>query len=253
MFLELVNTDNKLLSEENLFPMSAQHAVAQVRDISKKYKNTVPNSSTIDYGITNVKDCNKLLITEGNILIKWLSKKLITFFDTKNLITLYQFQDINNISIHYIKTFLEKAHGLNFHHTETFKSLNSKLTDLLPKIDNLGERSLKLIKTQLFKKLSPDLKDLVEKVYVKFTESLQEFKKFLDQKQLTLKKEIEELLPEILQILCAKIKEWYNIDIEESNNINLKFNETSLKFSLKRKNPDDKNDSNKILRLKPIL
>lgn len=256
MFLELVDKDNKLLSEENLFPMSAQNAVAQVRDISKKYKNTVPNSSTIDYDTTNVKDCNKLLITEGDILIKWLSKKLnnfkleklITFFDTKNLITLYQFQDINNISIHYIKTFLEKAHELNFHHTETFKSLNSKLTDLLPKINNLGERSLKLIKTQLFKKLSPDLKELVEKVYAKFTESLEEFKQFLDQKQLTLKEKIEELLPEVLQILCTKIKEWYNIDIEESNNINLKFNETSLKFSLKRKNPDDKNDNNKILK-----
>ncbi|WP_341791409.1 hypothetical protein [Rickettsia endosymbiont of Gonocerus acuteangulatus] len=203
-------------------------------------------------------------------------EKLITFFDTKNLITLYQFQDINNISIHYIKTFLEKAHGLNFHHTETFKSLNSKLTDLLPKIDNLGERSLKLIKTQPFKKLSPDLKDLVEKVYIKFTESLQEFKKFLDQKQLTLKEEIEELLPEILQILCTKIKEWYNIDASEYitnvktveelkntevlkditakiNNSNSIFSQSrdKLKFSIppiKRKIVSTENINNKLLK-----
>ncbi|WP_245968947.1 hypothetical protein [Candidatus Rickettsia colombianensi] len=143
-------------------------------------------------------------------------------------------------------------------------SLDQNLTALVLKA---GERNLKLTKTKLLKKkdFSQDLKDLIEITYLEFTESLKNIERFLAQKQASLKKEIKKILPEILQILCGKIKEWYDIDAPEYTkdvlqDITAKFNQTispvsfktKLKLSLKSKNLENEGnydyDSNKILK-----
>ncbi|KYP98597.1 hypothetical protein BG75_05075 [Rickettsia endosymbiont of Proechinophthirus fluctus] len=95
-------------------------------------------------------------------------------------------------------------------------SLDQNLTALILKVNNIGERNLKLTKTKLLEKkdFSQDLKDLIEITYLEFTESLKNIEGFLAQKQASLKTEIK-ILPEILQILYAKIKEWYDIDAPE--------------------------------------
>ncbi|MFP3121106.1 hypothetical protein GCO76_07090 [Rickettsia sp. R2] len=81
------------------------------------------------------------------------------------------------------------------------------------------------------KDFSQDLKDLIEITYLEFTESLKNIEGFLAQKHSSLKKEIKKILPEILQILCAKIKAWYDIDAPEYaknvlQDITPKFNQT---------------------------
>ncbi|MFP3012228.1 MAG: hypothetical protein ACEY3D_04575 [Rickettsia sp.] len=140
-------------------------------------------------------------------------------------------------------------------------SLDQNLTALILKVNNIGERNLKLTKTKLLEKkdFSGDLKNLIEITYLEFTESLKNIEGFLAQKQASLKKEIKKILPEILQILCAKIKEWYDIDTPEYTkdvlqDITLKFNQTisprkrlKLSFSKKvdmyKENDDDSNQT----------
>ncbi|MCZ6886556.1 MAG: hypothetical protein O7C59_03590 [Rickettsia endosymbiont of Ixodes persulcatus] len=64
MFLELISKDKIFLSDKELFPMSAEHAVAQIRGIIKNYKYVLPNSYSLDYDTTNVQNGNLLLIKE---------------------------------------------------------------------------------------------------------------------------------------------------------------------------------------------
>ncbi|HJD56040.1 MAG TPA: hypothetical protein LFW21_05365 [Rickettsia endosymbiont of Pyrocoelia pectoralis] len=274
MFLELI--DDTSLIHKGLFPMSTEHAVAQARGILKNYKYVLPNSHLIDYDTTNVQNGNLLLIKEGDLLIKWLSEKLnnsklanITqIFDILASIKFYQ--NMDDLKINDIKSFSEKVSKLEHYPVSSLKPLNDILAALLPKIKNIGERNLKLAKTKLLEKkdFPQDLKDLIEITYVEFTESLKNIEEFLAEKQAALKDDIKKLLPEILQILCDKIKEWYNIDApsyitdtevaEEKalRDVTLKFttsptsSKNKLYFSLKRKNSDDESsyDGSKTLK-----
>ncbi|MFQ3887661.1 MAG: hypothetical protein AB8U88_06670 [Rickettsia conorii subsp. raoultii] len=165
---------------------------------------------------------------------------------------------MDNVKSNDIKSFLEKVHKLENCPINLLNSLDQNLTALILKVNNIGERNLKLTKTKLLEKkdFSQDLKDLIEITYLEFTESLKNIEGFLAQKQASLKKEIKKILPEILQILCAKIKEWYDIDAPEYaknvlQDITPKFNQTisptssqkrlKLSFS-KRKDIYDAND-----------
>ncbi|MFV9874051.1 MAG: hypothetical protein AB8U32_02430 [Rickettsia conorii subsp. raoultii] len=165
---------------------------------------------------------------------------------------------MDNVKSNDIKYFLEKVHKLENCPINLLNSLDQNLTALILKVNNIGERNLKLTKTKLLEKkdFSQDLKDLIEITYLEFTESLKNIEGFLAQKQASLKKEIKKILPEILQILCAKIKEWYDIDAPEYaknvlQDITPKFNQTisptssqkrlKLSFS-KRKDIYDAND-----------
>ncbi|MFV9957124.1 MAG: hypothetical protein AB8U81_03345 [Rickettsia conorii subsp. raoultii] len=165
---------------------------------------------------------------------------------------------MDNVKSNDIKSFLEKVHKLENCPINLLNSLDQNLTALILKVNNIGERNLKLTKTKLLEKkdFSKDLKDLIEITYLEFTESLKNIEGFLAQKQASLKKEIKKILPEILQILCAKIKEWYDIDAPEYaknvlQDITPKFNQTisptssqkrlKLSFS-KRKDIYDAND-----------
>ncbi|MCC8462210.1 MAG: hypothetical protein LN546_03385 [Rickettsia endosymbiont of Ecitomorpha arachnoides] len=135
-------------------------------------------------------------------------------------------------------------------------SLDQNLTALITKVNNIGERNLKLTKTKLLEKkdFSRDLKDLIEITYLEFAESLKNIEGFLAQKQASLKKEIKKILPEILQILCAKVKEWYDIDAPEYTkdvlkDITAKFSQNTPKKRLKislfqKKDIYDENDDN---------
>ncbi|WP_236609830.1 hypothetical protein [Rickettsia gravesii] len=58
MFLELIDKNSIFLSYKEFFPMSAEHAVAQIRGILKNYKYVLPNSCPIDYDTTNVQNGN---------------------------------------------------------------------------------------------------------------------------------------------------------------------------------------------------
>lgn len=257
------------LSDKELFPMSIEHAVAQTRGIIKNYKSVLPNSCSIDYDVTNVQSGNLLLIKEGNILIKWLSENLNNFkleniaqsLNVRASIKFNKGKNIDNISLNDIKHFLEQVNKLEHCPTDLLNSLDQNLTALILKVNNIGERNLKLTKTKLLEKkdFSGDLKDLIEITYLEFTESLKNIEGFLAQKQASLKKEIKKILPEILQILCAKIKEWYDIDTSEYTkdvlkDITLKFNQTisprkrlKLSFSKKvdmyKENDDDSNQT----------
>jgi len=264
MFLELVDKNSTFLSNEKFFPMAAKHVIAQTRDIFKNYKYVLPNSYPMDYDTTNVQNGNILLVKEGNILIEWFSEKLNNYklaniaqiFDILASIQLYK--NIDNVKINDIKYFLEKAIKVEHYPTDLLNSLNQNLTALILKVNNIGERNLKLTKTKLLEKkdFSPDLKSLVETTYHEFAKSLENIKEFLTQKQSALKEDIKEILPEILQILCDKIKEWYDIDAPEYaknvlQDIAPKFNQTisptsskkrlKLSFS-KRKDIYDEND-----------
>lgn len=269
MFLELIDKDGMFLSDKELFPMSIEHAVAQTRGIIKNYKSVLPNSCSIDYDVTNVQSGNLLLIKEGNILIKWLSANLNNFkleniaqsLNVRASIKFNKGKNIDNISLNDIKHFLEQVNKLEHCPTDLLNSLDQNLTALILKVNNIGERNLKLTKTKLLEKkdFSGDLKDLIEITYLEFTESLKNIEGFLAQKQASLKKEIKKILPEILQILCAKIKEWYDIDAPEYTkdvlkDITLKFNQTisprkrlKLSFSKKvdmyKENDDDSNQT----------
>ena len=167
---------------------------------------------------------------------------------------------MDNVKSNDIKSFLEKVHKLENCPINLLNSLDQNLTALILKVNNIGERNLKLTKTKLLEKkdFSQDLRDLIEITYLEFTESLKNIEGFLAQKQASLKKEIKKILPEILQILCAKIKEWYDIDAPEYaknvlQDITPKFNQTisptssqkrlKLSFS-KRKDIYDANDDN---------
>ncbi|MCC8406957.1 MAG: hypothetical protein LN560_05100 [Rickettsia endosymbiont of Sceptobius lativentris] len=208
----------------------------------------LPNSCSIDYDITNVQNGNLLLIKEGNILIKWLSENfnnaklenIALVFDTLALIQNYKNKNIDNIKINDIKHFLEKVHKLENCPINLLNSLDQNLTALITKVNNIGERNLKLTKTKLLEKkdFSRDLKDLIEITYLEFAESLKNIEGFLAQKQASLKKEIKKILPEILQILCAKVKEWYDIDAPEYTkdvlkDITAKFSQNTPKKRLK--------------------
>ncbi|HJD59230.1 MAG TPA: hypothetical protein LFW20_00895 [Rickettsia endosymbiont of Omalisus fontisbellaquei] len=261
MFLELIEKNSIFLSNKEFFPMSTEHAVAQARGIIKNYKYVLPNSYSMDYDITNVQNGDLLLIKEGNILIEWLSEKLNNYklaniariFDILSSMQFYKKMD--NIKINDIKHFLEQVNKLEHCPTDLLNSLDQNLTALILKVNNIGERNLKLTKTKLLEKkdFSRDLKDLIEITYLEFTESLRNIEGFLAQKQASLKKEIKKILPEILQILCAKVKEWYDIDAPEYTkdvlqDITAKFNQTTtprkrLKLSFsKGKNIDGEND-----------
>lgn len=277
MFLELINNNSTSLSHKELFPMAIEHAVAQARGIIKNYKYALPDSHPIDYDTTNIQNGNLLLTKEGDLLIKWLSEKLnnsklaniAQIFDILASVQFYK--NMDNLKINDIKSFSEKINKLDNCPASSLKSLDDILATLLPKIKNMGERNLKLAKTKLLEKkdFPQDLKDLIEITYFEFTESLKNIEEFLAQKQADLKEDIKKILPEILQILCDKIKEWYNIDapsyitntevFEEKilKDITLKFAtsptsfKNKLKFSLKRKNSDSENsyDSSKILKI----
>lgn len=199
MFLELIDKNSIFLSDKGFFPMSVEHAVAQTRGIIKNYKYVLPNSCPIDYDTTNVQNGNLLLIKEGNILIEWFSEKLNNYklaniariFDI--LASMQFYKKMDNVKINDIKSFLEKVHELENCPTDLLNSLNKNLTTLMLKINNIGERNLKLTKTKLFEKkdFSEDLKDLIEITYLEFTESLKNIERFLAQKQAALKKEIK--------------------------------------------------------------
>ncbi|BAW83020.1 hypothetical protein [Rickettsia japonica] len=167
---------------------------------------------------------------------------------------------MDNVKSNDIKSFLAKVHKLENCPINLLNALDQNLTALILKVNNIGERNLKLTKTKLLEKkdFSQDLKDLIEITYLEFTESLKNIEGFLAQKHASLKKEIKKILPEILQILCAKIKEWYDIDAPEYaknvlQDITPKFNQTisptssqkrlKLSFS-KRKDIYDSNDDN---------
>jgi len=248
MFLELIDKNNIFLSDKELFPMSAPHTIAQTRGIIKNYKYVLPNSYLMDYDTTNVQNGDLLLIKEGNILIEWLSEKLNNYkladiaqiFDILASVQFYK--NMDNVKINDIKSFLEQVNKLENCPTNLLNSLNKNLTTLMLKINNIGERNLKLTKTKLLEKkdFPPDLKDLIEITYFEFAESLKNIEEFLAQKRTALKKEIKKILPEILQILYDKIKEWYNIDAPEYTtnvlkDITLKFNQTTSPISLKNR------------------
>ncbi|MEG8229802.1 hypothetical protein O6R16_01685 [Candidatus Rickettsia tasmanensis] len=165
---------------------------------------------------------------------------------------------MDNVKSNDIKSFLAKVHKLENCPINLLNSLDQNLTALILKVNNIGERNLKLAKTKLLEKkdFSQDLKDLIEITYLEFTESLKNIEGFLAQKQASRKKEIKKILPEILQILCAKIKEWHDIDAPEYaknvlQDITPQFNQTisptssqkrlKLSFS-KRKDIYDAND-----------
>ncbi|WP_245207453.1 hypothetical protein [Rickettsia fournieri] len=142
---------------------------------------------------------------------------------------------MDNVKSNDIKSFLAKVHKLENCSINLLNALDQNLTALILKVNNIGEgeRNLKLTKTKLLEKkdFSQDLKDLIEITYLEFTESLKNIEGFLAQKHSSLKKEIKKILPEILQILCAKIKEWYDIDAPEYaknvlQDITPKFNQT---------------------------
>ncbi|MCC8419250.1 MAG: hypothetical protein LN590_07025 [Rickettsia endosymbiont of Glossina mortisans submortisans] len=248
MFLELIDKNSIFLSNKEFFPMSTEHAVAQTRGIIKNYKYVLPNSYSMDYDITNVQNGDLLLIKEGNILIEWLSEKLNNYklaniariFDI--LASMQFYKNMDNVKINDIKHFLEQVHELENYPTDLLDSLNQNLTALILKVNNIGERNLKLTKTKLLEKkdFSRDLKDLIEITYLEFAESLKNIEGFLAQKQASLKKEIKKILPEILQILCNKIKEWYDIDAPEYaknvlQDITPKFNQTISPTSSKKR------------------
>ena len=85
---------------------------------------------------------------------------------------------------------------------------------------------------------------------MEFAESLKNIERFLVQKRASLKKEIKKILPEILQILCAKTKEWYDIDAPEyTKDVFAKFSQNTPKKRLKislfqKKDIYDENDDN---------
>ena len=120
----------------------------------------LPDSYTIDYDTTNVQNGHLLLIREGNILIKWLSENLNNFkleniAQSLDIMVLVQFnkgKNIDNISLNDIKHFLEQVHELENYPTDLLNSLNQNLTALILKVNNIGERNLKLTKTKLLKK-----------------------------------------------------------------------------------------------------
>ena len=100
---------------------------------------------------------------------------------------------MDNIKSNDIKSFLEKVHKLENCPINLLNSLDQNLTALILKVNNIGERNLKLTKTKLLEKkdFSQDLKDLIEITYLELTESLKNIEGFLAQKQASLKKEIK--------------------------------------------------------------
>ncbi|HJD58958.1 MAG TPA: hypothetical protein LFV92_07450 [Rickettsia endosymbiont of Ceroptres masudai] len=189
MFLEIIDKDGMFLSDKELFPMSIEHAVAQTRGIIKNYKSVLPNSCSIDDDVTNVQSGNLLLIKEGNILIKWLSENLNNFkleniaqsLNVRASIKFNKGKNIDNISLNDIKHFLEQVNKLEHCPTDLLNSLDQNLTALILKVNNIGERNLKLTKTKLLEKkdFSGALKDLIEITYLEFTESLKNIEGFL--------------------------------------------------------------------------
>ncbi|GAA5252693.1 hypothetical protein [Candidatus Rickettsia kedanie] len=111
----------------------------------------------MNYDTTNVQNGDLLLIKEGNILIEWLSEKLNNYklaniariFDILSSMQFYKKMD--NITINDIKHFLEQVNKLEHCPTDLLNSLDQNLTALI-KVNNIGERNLKLTKTKSLEK-----------------------------------------------------------------------------------------------------
>lgn len=290
MFLELVNQDSKYLREEEFFPMSAKTAVSQARGVSYDNPFELPNTHFMDYDINNIKNSALLLKNEGHIVIEWFTQivknnKLSFIGKIFNVITLVNItknkgvEDINLINIQELQDLVKSVNSINYSNN-LIKPLEEHLNNLILHFGNRPEQYLLLFKEALLKKtiFSEKVKNLIETTFFEFEKILPKLDSFLATVQENLEEDIKQIIPEILKILCAKIKEWYNIDapdyitntktVEETNNkevlkdITLKFNQTTspissktrLKFSLssgkKREREEKENsyDSNKFLK-----
>ncbi|WP_342269861.1 hypothetical protein [Rickettsia endosymbiont of Orchestes rusci] len=280
MFLELIAQDEKYLKYEKFFPMSAKTAVAQARGVAKDNGEKLPNTHNMDYDITNVKKSNLLLKREGDIFIEWLSEVIgnnklnciAQIFDRIALIKIIKKKEIQNISIKELQDFLDDINKIENCPHNLLTALKESLNNLIPNFGKRPDQYLNLAKENLLKKniFTEDIKDLIEVTYCIFQETLTKLEDFLLQAQIKLAADIEKVLPEILAVLCEKIKEWYNIEVPEyitanqlpkdvTDNKALKdittsiYNNKSLKISFlnpnfnkkRERNENTENDSNK--------
>ncbi|MFY9590186.1 hypothetical protein [Rickettsia endosymbiont of Halotydeus destructor] len=283
MFLELIVKDEKYLKYEKFFPMSAKTAVSQARGVAKDNDKKLPNTHIMDYDITNVKKSDLLLKREGNILIEWLTgvignNKLNCLAEVYNGVALTKIikkKEIEHISIKELQDFLGEIDKIENCPHNLLTALKESLNNLIPNFGKRPEQYLNLAKENLLKKniFTEDIKDLIEVTYCIFEETLHKLESFLLQTQKKLAADIEQALPEILTILCEKIKEWYNIEVPEyvtanplpkdvkdskilrditnSNNNAAKSLKISFPNPCKRKMGEEniENDSNKILKI----
>ncbi|ABV78910.1 hypothetical protein A1I_02695 [Rickettsia bellii OSU 85-389] len=287
MFLELIIKDTKYLKEEIFFPLSIQTAISKSRGIVNNNCFELPNTHFMDYDINNIKEDFLLLRNEGHILVEWFSKfvniKLEHINQLFNIITSVQAtkikinENINLINLKELQDFVKLVNSTNFSNG-LVKSLEENLYNLIPHFGSRPEQYLLLFKEALLKKtiFSKKVKDLIENTFFEFQKILPKLDSFLVKVQADLKKDIKKIIPEILQILCAKIKEWYNIDAPEYitsvktveefknkevlkditakiNNSNSIFSQSGdkLKFSIppiKRKIVSTENINNKLLK-----
>ncbi|WP_342169884.1 hypothetical protein [Rickettsia endosymbiont of Seladonia tumulorum] len=255
IFLELVAQDSKYLKTD-FFPMATHTAVSQARGIAYSYPLELPNSYFMDYDTYNVTQIFNLIYT----------KKVL------------QEKEIDSIKLQEIQAFLGSIGKLKNYPANLIKVLEENLHNLIPHFGSRPEQYLLLFKEALLKKtiFSKKVKDLIENTFFEFQKILPKLDSFLVKVQADLKKDIKKIIPEILQILCAKIKEWYNIDAPEYitnvktveelknkevlkditakiNNSNSIFSQSGdkLKFSIppiKRKLVSTENINNKLLK-----
>lgn len=285
IFLELVAQDSKYLKTD-FFPMATHTAVSQARGIAYSYPLELPNSYFMDYDTHNVTQGNLLLRQEGHVFVEWLQKvmgndKLNNITQIFNLIytkKVLQEKEIDSIKLQEIQAFLGSIGKLKNYPANLIKVLEENLHNLIPHFGSRPEQYLLLFKEALLKKtiFSKKVKDLIENTFFEFQKILPKLDSFLVKVQADLKKDIKKIIPEILQILCAKIKEWYNIDAPEYitnvktveelknkevlkditakiNNSNSIFSQSGdkLKFSIppiKRKIVSTENINNKLLK-----
>ncbi|WP_341792772.1 MULTISPECIES: hypothetical protein [unclassified Rickettsia] len=225
MFLELIAQDEKYLKYEKFFPMSAKTAVAQARGVAKDNGEKLPNTHNMDYDTTNVKKSDLLLKREGDIFVEWLSEvignnKLNCIAQIYNGIDLIQSinsKEIDKVSIKNLQNFLEDINKIENCPHNLLTDLEENLNILVLKFGKRPEQYLKLFKKDLIECINSkeDIKDLIEVTYCIFQETLPKLESFLLQTQIKLAADIEKVLPEILAVLCEKIKEWYNIEVPE--------------------------------------
>ncbi|WP_341790662.1 hypothetical protein [Rickettsia endosymbiont of Polydrusus tereticollis] len=239
----------------------------------------------MDYDTTNVKNGYILLKREGGIFVEWLNivmgnsvlNYITQIFDAVTLVEIISNKKINRISIQELQNFLDDIKKIDNCPHNLLTALAESLNNLIPNFGKRSEQYLNLAKENLLKKniFTEDIKDLIEVTYYIFQETLTKLESFLLQAQIKLAADIEKILPEILTVLCEKIKEWYNIkvpeyitanlppkDITDSKvlrditvNVNIDSSSNSIKILLsnpcKRKEVDGniKNDNNKVLKL----
>ncbi|XVN41245.1 MAG: hypothetical protein RCO49_01230 [Rickettsia endosymbiont of Argas persicus] len=225
MFLELIAKDNKYLKDEKFFPMSAKTAVSQARGISKDYLNKLPNTHFMDYDTNNIKNSHRLLSKEGSIFFIWLDKiinnnKLTILTHTFDCYALVKFitnKETDKLSLKNIQNFLEDIYKIENYPKDILKTLEENLHNIIPYFGSRSEQYLKLAKENLLEKtiFSGKVKNLINTTFSEFQKVIPKLESFLAKVQENFEEDIKKIIPEILQILSSKLKEWYNIETPE--------------------------------------